>query len=95
MKPKVTACLAIGAWVLSACSDLTKVTNTGVVQPSAENSAAGATARAAGAAHLFYFYYALMIHTTGTFSDELIGTDFIGNSGEGFILDARRAPTKL
>ena len=83
------ACVAC----LCACSDLTHVSNVGIVQPTAENSAAGATARAAGAGHLFYGVMSSVVLTSGTFTDEFIGTDFVGHSGDGFLLDARRPPT--
>src|SRR5579859_6740238 len=92
MKPTAIAFVA-GACLLSACGDLTQVSNVGIVQNSAENSAAGAAARAAGAGHLFYQAMSYVILTSGTFTDEFIGTDFVGNSGEGFLLDGRRPPT--
>jgi hypothetical protein len=92
MKLRVVAFVAC-ACLLSACGDLTHVSNVGIVQPNAENSASGALARAAGAAHLFYGVMPSAILTSGTFTDEFIGTDFVGNSGEGFLLDARRPPT--
>ena len=94
MKLRVVAFVA-GACLtaLSACGDLTHVSNVGIVQPIAENSAAGALARAAGAGHLFYGIMPSVILTSGTFTDEFINTDFVGNSGEGFLLDGRRPPT--
>src|SRR5947208_15138779 len=93
MKSTIVALAAASACVLAACGDLTRVTNTGIVQPSSENSAVGANARAAGAAHLFYGAYSNAAYTAAMFSDEAIGTDFVGNSGEGFILNARRPVT--
>jgi starch-binding outer membrane protein, SusD/RagB family len=94
MSRSAIAAAGIGlALVATACDDLTKVTNTGIVLASSENNAAGAAARAAGAARQFYSIVSNMTETTGAFTDEVNAADCVGQHAEGFILDARRAPT--
>src|ERR1044071_5009235 len=86
MSRHAIAAAGIGlALVATACDDLTKVTNTGIVLASSENNAAGAAARAAGAARQFYSIVSNMTETTGAFTDEMMAADFVGQLAEGFI----------
>ncbi|MGQ0646983.1 MAG: hypothetical protein ACT4P7_05400 [Gemmatimonadaceae bacterium] len=75
-----------------ACSGLTEVTNTGIVQPDAEDNPSGAAARWAGATRLFTSAVISAINTTAVFTDEWINADFPGNSANTLI-DARRPPS--
>ena len=79
-----------GACALAACSDLTKVTSLGIVQPTSELNATGAAAWFNGAVRIFTQNFSNAVSTSGTFVDEIYGTDYIGNDGEGFLTDARR-----
>jgi hypothetical protein len=78
-----------GACLVAACSDLTNVTNTGFVQPSAEANAAGAVAKYAGATLRFVTAATSGINNSAVFSDEWINSDFPGNSSVTYV-DARR-----
>ena len=48
MKRQIIPALVASACFLTVCSDLTKVTSLGVVQPASEDNATGAVARYAG-----------------------------------------------
>jgi hypothetical protein len=93
-KTRSTVGLSVaGLVVAAACSDLTKVTNVGIVEPEAIENATGATARYAGAYKAFVTVYTAVVQTTGTFADEYMGTSQIGDDGDGFLTDARRPYT--
>jgi len=77
---------------MAACSDLTDIKNTGIVQPESENNAVGAAAFYAGATQKFVAATQNSIMFTGLFTDEWIdGT----NGGVFGYLDARRAQTSV
>ncbi len=81
-----------GACLLVACSDLTKVENQGVVQPTSVANPVGAIAQHAGATRLFVGDAIVAITTSAMLSDEWQLGDFPGN-GSNTNLDARRPAT--
>jgi starch-binding outer membrane protein, SusD/RagB family len=76
--------------VFGACGDLTEVTNTGIVQPESEHSAAGAAAWHVGGTQRFVGAALMAIRYGAVFSDEWIDANLIGNGVEPWY-DARRA----
>jgi starch-binding outer membrane protein, SusD/RagB family len=89
MKP-LALMVAGSAWVFGACRDLTEVTNTGIVQPESENSAAGAAAWHVGGTQRFVGAALMAIRYGAVFSDEWIDANLPGNGVEPWY-DARRA----
>src|SRR5436309_944885 len=83
-----------GACLTVACSGLTDIEDPTVVEPAALSNATGAVARYAGAIRLFTGFFQSAANTTGTFVDELIGTENVGNDAESFLVDARRPYTQ-
>jgi hypothetical protein len=81
--------VAGSVWVFGACSSLTEVTNTGIVEPASENSAAGATAWYVGGTQKFVGAALMAIRFSAVFSDEWIDANLAGNGVEP-IYDARR-----
>ena len=80
--------LAACASLLAACSSLTDIERTGVVQPEAQNNTTGAIAMYAGATQKFVFTSQNSMLFSGLFADELIDAN-----GAGLVyghLDARR-----
>ena len=89
-KVKVSAITVLAcAGALGACSDLTNIPKTGIVQPAAENNAIGAVALYAGATQKFVASTQNSILFSGLFSDELVDAWSPGLV-YGYI-DARRA----
>jgi hypothetical protein len=84
--------LVAGACVAVACSDLTKVENQGIVEPSSVANPVGALAQHAGATRVFVADAITAISTSAMFSDEWVLGDFPGNS-LNTNLDARRPAT--
>ncbi|MDB4879650.1 MAG: RagB/SusD protein [Gemmatimonadetes bacterium] len=88
MKHTRIALLAACGGLLAACSDLTNIERTGVVQPTAQNNTTGALAMHAGATQKFVFTSQNSILFSGLFADELVDAN-----GAGLVygqLDARR-----
>src|ERR1041384_6617498 len=73
----------------AGCSELTKVENQGIVEPTSVANPIGAIARHAGATRTFVADVISAINTTALFSDEWQLGDFPGNS-LNTNLDARR-----
>jgi hypothetical protein len=86
--------LLVSSWALASCSDLTKVTNTGIVQPSSQNSATGAAAYYAGGVKLFVGAAQNAFAYSGTFADEL-ASGGRPNTGVFQYLDSRRPGTPV
>jgi hypothetical protein len=80
------------ACLLAACSDLTKVENQGIVQPTSVANPVGALAQHAGATRVFVADAITAISVSAMFSDEWVLGDFPGN-GSNTNLDARRPAT--
>ena len=88
--PKSLALMvAASVSVFAACRDLTEVTNTGIVQPESEHSAAGAAAWHVGGTQKFVGAALMAIRYGAVFSDEWIDANLIGNGVEPWY-DARR-----
>jgi hypothetical protein len=81
-----------GAWLLATCSELTKVGDQGLVEPTAVANPPGAVAQYAGATKTFVATVITAIGTSAMFSDEWVLGDFPGN-GSNTNLDARRPAT--
>jgi starch-binding outer membrane protein, SusD/RagB family len=77
---------------LAGCSDLTDVTNTGIVQPASENTAAGAAAWYVGGTQRFVGAAQGDIVSAALITDEWI-TGYAAGSNAPAYLDARRAGT--
>src|SRR4030095_8216346 len=84
--------LVAGACLLLACSDLTKVENQGIVQPTSVANPVGAIAQHDGATRGLVASTISAISTSAMFSDEWVLGDFPGN-GSNTNLDARRPAT--
>ena len=80
-------CAAIALTI--SCGDFTKVTNTGVIEPDATNSAVGAAAWYVGATRQFVNASLSAIQYSGIVSDELIDANAIGSLHWSY-LDSRR-----
>jgi hypothetical protein len=91
MKPLKSLALAVTGSLLAlgACRDLTEVTNTDIVRPESEHSAAGATAWYVGGTQKFVGSSLMAIRYGAVFSDEWIDANLPGNGVEP-IYDARR-----
>ena len=91
MKSLTSLALTVAGSVLvfGGCRDLTKVTNTGIVRPESEHSAAGATAWYVGGTQKFVGSALMAIRYSAVFSDEWIDANLPGNGVEP-IYDARR-----
>src|SRR5258708_3421031 len=87
--PFVSTLVAVGAVVAGGCGDLTRATNSGIVQPSSLNNAVGAAAWYAGATASVVGNAQTAIVAGAVFSDEWIDADFPGNSPL-FWADSRR-----
>jgi hypothetical protein len=86
--PKLSGIAVLTCAILGACSDLTKIDRTGIVQPSAQNNAIGAVALYAGATQKFVTATNNSILFSGLFSDELV--DAWGSGLVFGFVDARR-----
>src|ERR1044071_538535 len=94
IRPFILRAIVSSACLTIACSALTDVNDPSVVQPGSLTSPTGAVARYAGAIRLFTGFFQSAANTTGTFVDELIGTENVGNDAESFLVDSRRPYTQ-
>jgi len=92
MRASALRLLGGGACLVVACSDLTKVENLGIVEPTSVANPVGALAQHAGATRVFVADAITAISVSAMFSDEWVLGDFPGN-GSNTNLDARRPAT--